>query len=673
MQKIVIESVLLLIVAAAAFIRHYLGRRGALTRKQKRMMGRILLTSAFLFVLELLPRELFYKLDGVCFSGAGEFLRFALYIGVYIIIGGDILKKSLNGIINGRLFDECFLMAVATVGAVALAAMGSGDYFEAVAVMLFYQVGKWFQGYAVGKSRKSIAKLMDIRPDSAYIEKDGVLLCVPPDEVPCGSIIVVRPGERVPIDGIVTEGVSALNTAALTGESLPRDISVGDRVISGCINMTGVIKLRTDREASDSTVSRIMELVESASDRKARSENFISRFARVYTPAVCICAAVLAIMPPTISIIFLSASPMWGMWLYRALTFLVISCPCALVISVPMSFFAGIGCASRAGILVKGSNYLEALSNVKCMIFDKTGTLTRGVFEVTDIKAVSCTGERLLSLAALAECDSSHPIAESLRRAYIERTGNMVDRSRVSEIREVAGNGIRAVVDGETVCVGNEKFMHSLGVETPSYSDVGSVVCVALNGKYGGCIVISDVEREGAVETVKALGKLGVKRTVMLTGDSERTASSAAKRIGVDEYCSELLPADKAEKAEEIKRALERGKLAFVGDGINDAPVLSLADVGIAMGGIGSDAAVEAADVVLMDDDIKKLPRAVAISKKCMRIVYENIAFALGVKFVCLFLGAVGVANMYLAIFADVGVMILAVLNAMRCLFEKRK
>lgn len=679
MEKLIIASVLALITAAAAFILVYLGRRrGALSRRQRSVMRRIFLSSAFLLVLELLPRELFDMADAALPASAGELLRFVLYMAVYLIIGGDILKKSLHGIINGRVFDECFLMTVATLGAVALAIAGDGDYFEAVAVMLFYQIGEWFQSYAVGRSRKSIASLMDIRPDSANLERDGELVCVAPEDVPCGSIIVVRPGERVPIDGIVTDGISSLNTSALTGESLPRTVAVGDRVISGCINMTGVLKLCTDREASESTVARIMALVESAADRKAKSESFISRFARVYTPAVCAAAAALALLAPAVSVLLLSREPMWRMWLYRALTFLVISCPCALVISIPMSFFAGIGCAGRAGILIKGSSFIESLARSKCMLFDKTGTLTRGVFEVTKIVPSSCDEDSLLTLVALAERDSSHPIAESLRRAYASRIkgeadAELADRTRVTDICELAGCGICATVDGTTVCVGNEKLMHRLGLNVPDITKGAGVVHASINGEYGGYIVISDIARDGAADTVSALRGLGVKRTVMLTGDARSSAESLAESLDIKEYYSELLPEDKAQMAEKLKGTLAEGeKLAFVGDGLNDAPVLALADVGIAMGGIGSDAAVEAADVVLMDDDIRKIARAVAISKKCMRIVHENIVLALGVKLICLVLGAVGLANMYLAIFADVGVMVLAVLNAMRCLIEKR-
>ena len=626
-----------------------------MTKKQKKMLIRIILSAILLIVLQFIP------VTGL--------IRFALYMIPYYIVGHDILKKAWKGIINRRVFDESFLMAVATIGAIAIAIYTkSGDYNEAIAVMLFYQIGEWFQSYAVGKSRKNISELMDIRPDYANIEKDGKLEKVDPDEVSIGSIIIVQPGEKVPIDGIVIEGSSSLNTSALTGESLPREIFENDEIMSGCINMSGVLKIKTTKEFGESTVSKILDLVENASSRKSRSEDFISRFARVYTPAVCYSALALAILPPLVRIFVLGVDAMWGEWIYRALTFLVISCPCALVISIPLSFFAGIGGASKEGVLVKGSNYLEALSQAKYIVFDKTGTLTRGVFEVNAIHHNEMSDEQLLEYAALAEIASSHPISKSLQKAY----GKELDRSRVSQIQEVSGKGIIAIVDGKQVVAGNEKLLLQLGIESKSCHKVGTIIHMAIDGKYEGHIVISDMIKEHAKESIAKLKHAGVKKTVMLTGDAKNVALSVAKELGIDEVYSELLPGDKVTKVEELlENKAPKEKLAFVGDGINDAPVLSRADIGIAMGAMGSDAAIEAADVVLMDDDPLKISKAIQISRKCLRIVYQNIYFAIGVKLLCLFLGAVGIANMWLAIFADVGVMIIAILNAIRALSVK--
>ena len=626
-----------------------------MTKKQKKMLIRIILSAILFIVLQFIP------VTGL--------IRFALYMIPYYIVGHDILKKAWKGIINRRVFDESFLMAVATIGAIAIAIYTkSGDYNEAIAVMLFYQIGEWFQSYAVGKSRKNISELMDIRPDYANIEKDGKLEKVDPDEVSIGSIIIVQPGEKVPIDGIVIEGSSSLNTSALTGESLPREIFENDEIMSGCINMSGVLKIKTTKEFGESTVSKILDLVENASSRKSRSEDFISRFARVYTPAVCYSALALAIFPPLVRIFVLGVDAMWGEWIYRALTFLVISCPCALVISIPLSFFAGIGGASKEGVLVKGSNYLEALSQAKYIVFDKTGTLTHGVFEVNAIHHNEMSDEQLLEYAALAEIASSHPISKSLQKAY----GKELDRSRVSQIQEVSGKGIIAIVDGKQVVAGNEKLLLQLGIESKSCHKVGTIIHMAIDGKYEGHIVISDMIKEHAKESIAKLKHAGVKKTVMLTGDAKNVALSVAKELGIDEVYSELLPGDKVTKVEELlENKAPKEKLAFVGDGINDAPVLSRADIGIAMGAMGSDAAIEAADVVLMDDDPLKISKAIQISRKCLRIVYQNIYFAIGVKLLCLFLGAVGIANMWLAIFADVGVMIIAILNAIRALSVK--
>lgn len=592
------------------------------------------------------------------------YLRLILFLIPYFVIGYDILKKAGKGILNRQIFDENFLMAAATVGAIAL-----GEYTEGVAVMLFYQIGELFQSYAVGKSRRNISDLMDIRPDYANIEQDGVLSRVDPDEVQIGDIIVVQPGEKIPIDGVIVDGKTTLNTSALTGESLPRDAAVGDEVVSGCINMTGVLKIRTTKEFGESTASKILEMVENSSSKKSRSENFISKFARYYTPAVCYGALALAILPPLVQMLFMGLAPAWGTWIYRALTFLVISCPCALVISIPLSFFAGIGGASNAGVLIKGSNYLETLSQTKYVVFDKTGTLTRGAFEVSGIHHSTVDEDKLLEYAALAESSSSHPISKSLKTAY----GKSIDRSRVTDVEEISGNGVTARVDGVSVAVGNTKLMRQLGVAFSDCHQVGTVVHVAIDGAYAGHILISDVIKPSAVQAVADLKRAGIAKTVMLTGDADAVAKQVAAEVGVDEVYSELLPAAKVEKVEELlAKKGEKEKLAFVGDGINDAPVLSRADIGIAMGALGSDAAIEAADVVLMDDDPAKVVKAIRIAKKCLMIVYENIYIAIGIKIICLILGALGIANMWVAIFADVGVMVLAVLNAIRALFVKK-
>ena len=619
-----------------------------MNKKQKKMLIRIIIAAVLIVVFSLLPAE--------------GYLRFVLFMIPYLVIGYDILKKAFKGILNKQVFDENFLMAVATVGAILL-----GDYSEGVAVMLFYQIGELFQSYAVGKSRRNISELMDIRPDYANIEKDGTLEQVDPDEVEIGTIIVVQPGEKVPIDGVITEGTSTLNTSALTGESLPRDAKAGDEVISGCINMTGLLKIRTTKEFGESTVSKILELVENSSSRKSRSENFISKFAKYYTPAVCYGALALAFIPPIVLLI-MGKSAMWGDWIYRALTFLVISCPCALVISIPLSFFAGIGGASNQGILVKGSNYLETLAQTKYVVFDKTGTMTQGVFEVSGIHHNEMPDEKLLEYAALAECSSSHPISKSLQKAY----GKPIDRNRVTDIEEISGNGVIAKVDGISVAAGNTKLMNRLGIAYQDCHHVGTVVHMAIDGKYAGHILISDIIKPHAKEAIAELKKAGISKTVMLTGDSKRVADQVAGELGIQEVYSELLPADKVSRVEELlNQKSEKDKLAFVGDGINDAPVLSRADIGIAMGALGSDAAIEAADIVLMDDDPLKISKAIKIARKCIRIVYENIYFAIGIKVLCLILGALGIANMWVAIFADVGVMILAVLNAIRTLFVK--
>ena len=613
------------------------------------MLIRIIIAAVLIVVFSLLPAE--------------GYLRFGLFMIPYLVIGYDILKKAFKGILNKQVFDENFLMAVATVGAILL-----GDYSEGVAVMLFYQIGELFQSYAVGKSRRNISELMDIRPDYANIEKDGTLEQVDPDEVEIGTIIVVQPGEKVPIDGVITEGTSTLNTSALTGESLPRDAKAGDEVISGCINMTGLLKIRTTKEFGESTVSKILELVENSSSRKSKSENFISKFAKYYTPAVCYGALALALIPPVVLLI-MGKPAMWGDWIYRALTFLVISCPCALVISIPLSFFAGIGGASNQGILVKGSNYLETLAQTKYVVFDKTGTMTQGVFEVSGIHHNEMPDEKLLEYAALAECSSSHPISKSLQKAY----GKPVDRNRVTDIEEISGNGVIAKVDGISVAAGNTKLMNRLGIAYQDCHHVGTVVHMAIDGKYAGHILISDIIKPHAKEAIAELKKAGISKTVMLTGDSKRVADQVAGELGIQEVYSELLPADKVSRVEELlNQKSEKDKLAFVGDGINDAPVLSRADIGIAMGALGSDAAIEAADIVLMDDDPLKISKAIKIARKCIRIVYENIYFAIGIKVLCLILGALGIANMWMAIFADVGVMIIAVLNAIRTLFVKK-
>lgn len=626
-----------------------------MSKKQKKMLIRIIIAAVLIVALKFVPVE-------------GIF-RFLLYMIPYFVVGYDILKKALKGIVNRQVFDENFLMAVATIGAIAVALSGSGDYTEAIAVMLFYQIGELFQSYAVGKSRKNISALMDIRPDYANIDQDGNLERVDPDDVETGTIIVVQPGEKIPIDGIVEEGTATLNTSALTGESLPREVTVGDAVVSGCINMTGVLRIRTTRVFGESTVSKILDLVENSSSKKSRSENFISRFARYYTPAVCYSALALAVIPPVIRMLFLGMEPAWGDWIYRALTFLVISCPCALVISIPLSFFAGIGGASREGVLVKGSNYLEALAKTRYVVFDKTGTMTKGVFEVVGIHHSEMEKTQLLEYAAMAECFSNHPISRSLQRAY----GQNIDQSRVTDVEEIGGNGVTARIDDKVVAVGNDKLMRRIGVEYKECHDVGTVVHVAVDGRYAGHILISDIIKPTAREAICSLHRSGVSRTVMLTGDAKRVADQVARELDIDEVYSELLPADKVARVEELlEKKGDRELLAFVGDGINDAPVLSRADIGIAMGSMGSDAAIEAADVVLMDDDPMKIAKAIRISRKCLRIVHQNIIFALGVKAVCLILGAVGIASMWLAIFADVGVMVIAVLNAIRALFVKK-
>ena len=626
-----------------------------MNKKQKKMLTRILIAAVMMVVLELLPTT------GI--------LRFVLYMIPYLVIGYDILRKAFRGILNRRIFDENFLMVVATLGAIAVGLAGTGDYTEAIAVMLFYQIGELFQSYAVGKSRKNISELMDIRPDYANVEQEGELVRVDPDEVAVGTEIIVQPGEKVPIDGIVVDGYSTLNTSALTGESLPREIVEGEEIISGCINMTRVLRVKTTKEFGESTVSKILELVENSTSHKSRSEAFITKFAKYYTPVVCYGALALALLPPLARMLFFGLPADWGTWVYRALTFLVISCPCALVISIPLSFFAGIGGASNAGILIKGSNYLETLAKTKLIVFDKTGTLTKGVFEVNGIHHSELENQKLLEYAALAESASSHPISKSIRRAY----GQELDHSRVRDIEEISGSGVTAVVDGMFVAAGNDKLMKKLNVPYIECRSIGTIVHMAIDGKYAGHIVISDIEKPHAVEAVAELRKTGIERTVMLTGDKQRGAEQVAEHLGIDQVFSEMLPADKVNKVEEmLAKKPENQKLAFVGDGINDAPVLRRADIGIAMGAMGSDAAIEAADIVLMDDEPLKIAKAIRISRKCLRIVHENIVFALGVKILCLILGAFGIANMWLAIFADVGVMILAVLNAIRALFVKK-
>ena len=665
MQELIVNG-LLIVVAVLAAILLLIGRsaKSGMTKKQKTMLWRILTASVLLLVLQLLAADTFDRL-GV----SGRWIRLACYLADYFIIGYDILKKAFKGIRNGQIFDENFLMAVATLGALALAVYENGDYLEAIAVMLFYQVGEWFQSYAVGRSRRNISDLMDIRPDYANIERSGKLEQVDPDEVEIGSVIVVQPGEKVPIDGIVVEGSSTLNTAALTGESLPREVKSGDEIISGCINMTSLLKIQTTKEFGESTVSKILDLVENASSRKSKSEDFISRFAKIYTPAVCYAALALAILPPLIRMLGLGLEADWETWIYRALTFLVASCPCALVISIPLSFFAGIGGASKAGVLVKGSNYLETLSQTQIVVFDKTGTLTQGVFEVNGIHHNKIEDAKLVEYAALAESASSHPISKSLQKAY----GKEIDRSRVSDIQEISGNGVIAKVDGVTVAAGNDKLMKRLNIKAIPCHSVGTIIHIAIDGKYAGHIVISDIVKPHSKGAIQALKKAGVSKTVMLTGDSRKVADQVAASLGIDQVYSELLPAGKVEKVEELLNTKsDKAKLAFVGDGINDAPVLGRADIGIAMGAMGSDAAIEAADIVLMDDDPMQIAKAIKISRKCLRIVYQNIVVAIGVKLICLVLVALGFANMWLAVFADVGVMILAVFNAIRALFVKR-
>ena len=670
MEELVISILLMVVIIMAAALLIFIGsRKDGMTKKQRVMMVRILISAGILLALQFISAEMFDMACGYLFPSSGRWFRFGCYLINYLIIGYDILRKAINGIKNRQVFDESFLMAVATIGAMTLAIYENGEYLEAIAVMLFYQIGEWFQGYAVGKSRRNISNLMDIRPDYANVERNGKLEQVDPDEVGIGSVIVVQPGEKVPIDGNVVEGASSLNTSALTGESLPREAKVGDEVISGCISMTGVLKIQTTKEFGESTVSKILDLVENASSRKSKSEDFISKFAKIYTPAVCYAALALAFLPPVVRMLFMGLSADWGVWIYRALTFLVISCPCALVISIPLSFFAGIGGASKEGVLVKGSNYLEILSQTKYVVFDKTGTMTKGVFEVNGIHHSTIENEKLLEYAALAESASSHPISKSLQRTY----GKEIDRTRVSDIQEISGNGVTAKVDGMEVAAGNDKLMKHLNIPYQDCHQTGTIIHMAVGGKYAGHIVISDIIKPHSKAAIAELKKAGVDKTVMLTGDAKKVANQVASSLGIDEVYSELLPADKVEKVEEFLQVKPgKAKLAFVGDGINDAPVLSRADIGIAMGAMGSDAAIEAADIVLMDDDPIKIAKAIKISRKCLRIVYQNITMALVVKFACLALGAVGIANMYLAIFADVGVMILAVLNAIRCLFVKK-
>ena len=665
MQEWIING-LLAVVTLLALVLQAIGTKpsAGMTKKQKKMLWRILAASALLLVLQLLGTGVFAPL-----GAAGRWVRLVVYLVDYGIVGHDILRKAGKGIRNGRVFDENFLMAVATLGALALAVYENGDYLEAIAVMLFYQVGEWFQSYAVGKSRRNITELMDIRPDYANLEQDGKVERVDPDEVAVGTVILVQPGEKVPIDGVVTEGSSSLNTAALTGESLPREVKAGDEIISGCINMTGLLRVRTTKEFGESTVSKILDLVENATSRKSRSEDFISRFAQIYTPAVCYAALALAVLPPLVRLFLLGLDAGWEIWVYRALTFLVASCPCALVISIPLSFFAGIGGASKAGVLVKGSNYLETLSKTRVVVFDKTGTLTQGVFEVNGIHHNEMDDARLVEYAALAESASSHPISKSLQRAY----GREIDRSRVTDVQEISGNGVTAKVDGIPVAVGNDKLMDRLGVTYIPCHSVGTILHIAIKGKYAGHIVISDRIKPHSKQAIEALRAAGVQKIVMLTGDADKVARQVAETLGVDQVYSQLLPADKVDKVEALlaDNAGSNAKLAFVGDGINDAPVLGRADIGIAMGAMGSDAAIEAADVVLMDDDPLQISKAIKISRKCLGIVYQNITFAIGIKLLCLVLVAFGVANMWLAVFADVGVMILAVLNAIRALFVK--
>ena len=666
MQEYIVNA-LLIVVALLALVLQIIGRRpsAAMTRKQKVMLWRILAATVLLLALQTLGPAAFEPL-----GAAGRWVRLALFLADYLIIGYDILRKACKGIRNGQVFDENFLMAVATLGALVLAVYENGEYLEAIAVMLFYQVGEWFQSYAVGKSRRNISELMDIRPDYANIERDGQLEQVDPDEVSIGTVIVVQPGEKVPIDGTVVEGCSTLNTSALTGESLPREVRPGEEIISGCINMTGLLRIKTTKEFGESTVSKILDLVENASSRKSKSEDFISRFARIYTPAVCYAALALAVVPPLVRMFALGMEAGWETWIYRALTFLVASCPCALVISIPLSFFAGIGGASKAGILVKGSNYLEILSQTRTVVFDKTGTLTQGVFEVNGIHHNEMDEARLVEYAALAESASSHPISKSLRKAY----GREIDRSRITDVQEISGNGVIAKVDGMKVAAGNDKLMERLGGEDIPCHSAGTIIHMAINGAYAGHILISDRVKPHSAEAIQALKAMGVRKTVMLTGDARKAADQVAEALGIDQVYSQLLPADKVEKVEELLKAKtgEKARVAFVGDGINDAPVLRRADIGIAMGAMGSDAAIEAADVVLMDDDPLQIAKAIQISRKCLRIVYQNIALAIGVKLVCLVLVAFGFANMWLAVFADVGVMILAVFNAIRALFVKK-
>ena len=664
MQDVIITALLAAVTASAGLFLLLAGRgKDGMTGKQKKMMVRIFLSALLLFGLQFLPAEAFNRLDSLLFPSAGRLARFACYLLDYLLIGHDILRKAARGVRNRQVFDENFLMAVATVGAMALAIYENGEYLEAIAVMLFYQIGEWFQSYAVGRSRRNISELMDIRPDYANVEREGQLEQVDPDEVALGAVIVVRPGEKVPIDGVVLEGSSSLNTSALTGESLPREAGPGDEVISGCISMTGVLKVRTTRAFGESTVSKILDLVENASSRKSRSEDFISRFARIYTPAVCYSALALALLPPLVRMLGLGLAPEWGTWLYRALTFLVISCPCALVISIPLSFFAGIGGASQVGVLIKGSNYLETLSQTKTVVFDKTGTLTQGVFEVSGIHHAALAEEKLLEYAALAESASSHPISKSLQRAW----GKEIDRSRVTDIQEQSGCGVTARVDGTAVAAGNDKLMRRLGIHCPECHQAGTIVHLAVDGAYAGHIVVSDVVKPGSKQAISALRSAGVDKTVMLTGDARAVAEQVASDLGIDQVFSELLPADKVVQVEKLLEARSgKGKLAFVGDGINDAPVLALSHVGIAMGGLGSDAAIETADVVIQTDQPSRVATAIRAGKQTRRIVWQNISLAFGVKLLVLILGAGGIATLWEAVFADVGVALIAIVNAIR-------
>ena len=666
MQEIIVKLLLIVVILIALGL--LITKKNDMNKHQRKMLIRILIASSILLVLQFISIATFDMLDDYLFVSSGRILRFALYFTDYLIIGHDILKKAFKGIMNRQIFDENFLMAIATVGAMAIAIYSNGDYVEAIAVMLFYQIGEWFQSYAVGKSRRNISELMDIRPDYANIEDDsGNIVQVDPDEVEIGSTIIVKPGEKIPIDGKIIEGTSSLNTSALTGESLPQEVTTNDEVISGCINITGLLKIKTTKEFGESTVSKILDMVENASSKKSKSENFISKFARYYTPAVCYSALALALVPPIINLL-MGNEASWSVWVYRALTFLVISCPCALVISIPLSFFAGIGGASNSGVLVKGSNYLEALATTKYVVFDKTGTMTQGVFEVSGIHHSTIENDQLLEYATLAESYSTHPISKSLQKAY----GKPVDKTRIKDVKEISGHGVIAKIDNITVMAGNDKLMKKFNISYVDCHSIGTIVHIAIDNKYAGHILISDLIKPTAKQAIQELKNIGIKKTIMLTGDISKVANKVATDLNIDQVYSELLPEDKVTKVEELlNQKSNKEKLAFVGDGINDAPVLSRADIGIAMGALGSDAAIEAADIVLMDDDPLKIAKAIKISKKCLKIVYENIYFAIGIKVICLILGAIGIANMWLAIFADVGVMVIAVLNAIRALNVK--